>query len=196
MRRLRGILVFSRLHTFCSDQYYRAALFVVFHAINLCCSGHAPAPNWQFDVAELPPHWGDWVAEYRVAFQEAGITADWIREHLDAPGHLPAADQEFLINMRVAEHNNPDGAPFAQGGNHVVVYGAYMSAAARNTEPRQRRRRRAAPSSTTAQTTSPAADPITRSGDPASRFPSQANTRPSLPEVWAQLDAIDLVEEF
>ena len=71
-----------------------------------------------------------------------------------------------------------------------------MSAAARNAEPRQPRRRRAAPSSTTAQTTFPAADPITRSGDPASRFPSQANTRPSLPEVWAQLDAIDLVEEF
>ena len=152
--------------------------------------------SWQFDAAELPPHWRDWVAEYRFAFQEAGITADWIREHLDAPAHLPAADQEFLVNMRVAEHNNPDGAPFAQAGNLVMVYGAYMFAAARNTEPRQPRRRRAAPSSTTAQTTSPAADPITRSGDPASRFPGQAYTVPFLPEVWAKIDAIDLVEEF
>ena len=74
-----------------------------------------------------------------------------------------------------------------------------MSAAARNAEPRQPRRRRAAPSSTTAQTTSPAADPITRSGDPASRFPSQANTLPFLPEVWAQLgvamQSLDGVQE-
>ena len=47
-----------------------------------------------------------------------------IREHFDAPSHLPAADQEFLINLRVAEHDNPDGAPFAQAGNRVMVYGA------------------------------------------------------------------------
>ena len=57
-------------------------------------------PSWQFDVSELPPHWGEWVAEYRVAFQEAGTTAAWIRGHLDAPAHLPAADQEFLANLK------------------------------------------------------------------------------------------------
>ena len=34
-------------------------------------------PSWQFDVSELSPHWGEWVTEYRVAFQEAGITAAW-----------------------------------------------------------------------------------------------------------------------
>ena len=98
--------------------------------------------------------------------------------------------------MRVAEHNKPDGAPFARAGNHVMVYGAYMSAAARTAEPRQIRRRRAAPSSTAAQTNSSATDPITRSGDPVRRVPSQANTGPFLPEVWAQVDKINLVEKF
>ena len=86
-------------------------------------------PSWQYDAAELPAHWGDWVAEHRVAFQEAGVNADWIRARLDDPAHLPVADQEFMINLRVADHNNPDGAPFAQAGNHVMVYGAYASAA-------------------------------------------------------------------
>ena len=86
-------------------------------------------PSWQYDAAELPAHWGDWVAEHRVAFQEAGVHADWIRARLDGPAHLPAADQEFLINLRVAEHNNPDEATFAQAGNHVMIYSAYASAA-------------------------------------------------------------------
>ena len=153
-------------------------------------------PSWQYDAAESPAYWGDWVAEYRVAFQEAGVHADWIRARLDGPAHLPAADQEFLINLRVAEHNNPDEATFAQAGNHVMIYSAYASAAARTAEPRQARRRNSAPSSTAAQTTSSEADPITRSGDPVRRVPSQANTGPFLPEVWAQVDKINLVEEF
>ena len=160
-------------------------------------------PSWRFDATELPEHWEDWVAEYRVAFRQAGITEEWIRTGLDGPAH-----QEFLINMRVAEHNNPDGAPFAIVCNHVMVYGAYASAAARNGAPEQARRRRPAPSSAGAQTMSSEADPITRSGDPALRggigsanpaaspFPRQASTGPFLPEVWAQLDGIDLVEEF
>ena len=47
---------------------------------------------------------------------------------MDGPAHIKAEHQEFLINLRVAEHNNPDGAPFAMAGNHVMVYGAYASA--------------------------------------------------------------------
>ena len=111
-------------------------------------------PSWRFDAAELPEHWEDWVAEYRVAFRQAGITEEWIRRPgiMDGPAHIKAEHQEFLINLRVAEHNNPDGAPFAMAGNHVIVYGAYASAAARNGVPEQARRRRPAPSS--------AADPI------------------------------------
>ena len=76
-----------------------------------------------------------------------------------------------------------------------MLYGAYTSAEARarvapQASPPRRR---------CATTATPADGPQPRPPGPvrqAASFPSQTNTSPFPPEVWAQLDGIDLVEEF
>ena len=76
-----------------------------------------------------------------------------------------------------------------------MAYGAYTSAEARAraTPPASSPRRRPAPQATPADGPRPGPPGPTSQ---APSFPSQANTGPFLPEVWAQLDDIDLVEEF
>ena len=158
---------------------------------------------WTFPADSLPADWPMWVAEYRAAFQEAGVDASYVTARLDGPAHLPETEQLRLIHLRIAPFDRPE-PPQPLAGDHVLEYGMRASIAARERLPgapvaattgqRPNGSARTGRNSASTHQTRGASQPVTTSGSGIRAV--YTSTAAFSDDIWTQLDHIDLVQEF